>query len=193
MPKKSLPVTARGPFDDDPRYEVELVGARKIRALLRQCAEHRESIGLTQTEVARVMGTSQSAVSDLESHQVSPRITTLIRYVAALGGSLTLDPCFGSGKPADPHGEVTAPAPTATAPMAPQTAFATPGARNRRRAGIAKKWSLDPISGIGPTALVYDLSAEPSRVQALERVDIEATSVAPPVHPLYVPTIVDVP
>ena len=46
------------------------------------------SLGLTQTEVAARMGTSQSAVARLESGEADVRISTLERYAAALERSL---------------------------------------------------------------------------------------------------------
>ena len=45
-------------------------------------------IGLSQTEVAARMGTSQSAVARLESGDADVRLSTLERYVAALGERL---------------------------------------------------------------------------------------------------------
>lgn len=50
----------------------ELVAARRER-------------GLSQTEIAARMGTSQSAVARLERGDVDARLSTLERYVAALG------------------------------------------------------------------------------------------------------------
>jgi len=41
--------------------------------------------GLTQTAVAARMGTSEAAVSRLESGEVDPEISTAERYAAALG------------------------------------------------------------------------------------------------------------
>lgn len=41
-----------------------------------------------QREVAERMGTTQSAVSDLEQGRVDPRLSTLQRYVRALGARL---------------------------------------------------------------------------------------------------------
>ena len=53
-------------------------------------AKKRRELGLSQTEVAARMGTSQSAVARLESGDADVRISTLERYVAALGHRLDL-------------------------------------------------------------------------------------------------------
>ncbi len=47
-------------------------------------ADHRRARGLTQTEVAARMGTSQSAVARLEAGHGDARLSTLQRYAAAL-------------------------------------------------------------------------------------------------------------
>jgi predicted transcriptional regulator len=48
----------------------------------------RLDLGLTQTEVAARMGTSQSAVARLESGDADVRLSTLERYAAALSHEL---------------------------------------------------------------------------------------------------------
>jgi transcriptional regulator with XRE-family HTH domain len=53
--------------------------------LIRRLVELRRHHGLSQTEVAARMGTSQSALARLESGQSDTRMSTLVRYAAALG------------------------------------------------------------------------------------------------------------
>lgn len=48
----------------------------------------RRANSLSQTDVATTMGTTQSAVSDLEGGRVEPRISTLMRYAQAVGADL---------------------------------------------------------------------------------------------------------
>jgi transcriptional regulator with XRE-family HTH domain len=48
----------------------------------------RRERGLSQTEVAARMGTSQSAVARLEAGESDARMSTLSRYAAALGTEL---------------------------------------------------------------------------------------------------------
>ncbi len=57
--------------------------------LVRKLAEQRQAAGLSQTEIAARMGTSQSAVARLESGTADVRASTLERYAAAVGGQIT--------------------------------------------------------------------------------------------------------
>ena len=57
--------------------------------LVRELAGQRQAAGLSQTEVAARMGTSQSAVARLESGTTDVRASTLERYAAAVGGQIT--------------------------------------------------------------------------------------------------------
>lgn len=61
--------------------------ARRRRALAEGLADRRLALGLTQTEVAARMGTSQSAVARLESGEADVRLSTLERYAAAVDAS----------------------------------------------------------------------------------------------------------
>ena len=56
--------------------------------LVRELAGRRQAAGLSQTEVAARMGTSQSAVARLESGTTDVRASTLERYAAAVGGEI---------------------------------------------------------------------------------------------------------
>jgi ribosome-binding protein aMBF1 (putative translation factor) len=57
--------------------------------LVRDLAGRRQAAGLSQTEVAARMGTSQSAVARLESGTADVRASTLERYAAAVGGQIS--------------------------------------------------------------------------------------------------------
>jgi len=57
--------------------------------LMRELAVRRQDAGLSQTEIAARMGTSQSAVARLESGEADLRASTLERYAAALGTEIT--------------------------------------------------------------------------------------------------------
>jgi ribosome-binding protein aMBF1 (putative translation factor) len=57
--------------------------------LVRDLAGQRQAAGLSQTEVAARMGTSQSAVARLESGTADVRASTLERYAAAVGGQIS--------------------------------------------------------------------------------------------------------
>ena len=71
--------------------EVELIGSsRELAAFL--CAQRHQQ-GWTQTEVAQACGTTQSAVSDLETGEVVTVTVDLgVRVAAALGFRLALMP-----------------------------------------------------------------------------------------------------
>jgi predicted transcriptional regulator len=62
--------------------------AARRHELVSELEERRLSLGLTQTDVAARMGTSQSAVARLESGEADIRLSTLERYAAALSHEL---------------------------------------------------------------------------------------------------------
>jgi DNA-binding XRE family transcriptional regulator len=74
---------------------------RGRRRLVAELAASRRTLGLTQTEVAERMGTSQSAVARLEAQAADARLSTLERYAAALGRQLQwrLAPSAPKGHP----------------------------------------------------------------------------------------------
>jgi len=63
------------------------MAARRER-MVDDLVTRRLELGLSQTEVAARMGTSQSAVARLESGEADIRLSTLERYAAALGSVL---------------------------------------------------------------------------------------------------------
>jgi predicted transcriptional regulator len=65
----------------------EMSEARR-QALADDLVAKRVKLGLTQTEVAARMGTSQSAVARIESGGADVRLSTLERYAAAIGAEL---------------------------------------------------------------------------------------------------------
>jgi ribosome-binding protein aMBF1 (putative translation factor) len=64
--------------------------AQRRRRVIGELAGARRAAGLSQTEVAARMGTSQSVVARLESGQIDARLSTLQRYAAAVGRDLEL-------------------------------------------------------------------------------------------------------
>ena len=59
--------------------------AQQRAGLVRELVEQRLAAGLSQTEVAARMGTSQSAVARLEAGEADVRLSTIERYAAAVG------------------------------------------------------------------------------------------------------------
>jgi ribosome-binding protein aMBF1 (putative translation factor) len=56
-----------------------------------QVAERRRELGLSQAELARVCGTTQSAIARLESGGRPPRIDTLLKLAHALDCELHIE------------------------------------------------------------------------------------------------------
>lgn len=69
-------------------FEAQVQAARRNRELIAMLARWRSGLGLSQAECARRMRTSQPAVARLESHQHDVQLSTLARYVTALGLTL---------------------------------------------------------------------------------------------------------
>ncbi|MFG1923565.1 helix-turn-helix domain-containing protein [Cryptosporangium sp. NPDC048952] len=109
---------------------------RRRRETVGALADHRRAAGLSQTEIAARMGTSQSTVARLEAGDVDPRMSTLERYAEALGGRLDvslhfdpapaippglplLRPAYAPGSPLAPPGPAAPLAPAAAMPGSP--------------------------------------------------------------------------
>lgn len=75
----------------DPAFAAAYEDARIRAELLASCVRLRKEHGHTQADVARAMGTTQSAVSDLEAGATDPQLSTLQRYARAVGGKLGVD------------------------------------------------------------------------------------------------------
>jgi transcriptional regulator with XRE-family HTH domain len=69
--------------------------------LVDRLVEERQAMGLSQTEVAARMGTSQSAVARLERGDSDVRLSTLQRYAAALDRQVG----FGIAERGEPRGD----------------------------------------------------------------------------------------
>ena len=74
---------------DERRHNPVLPGFKEMAARRRALADdlvaRRVALGLTQTEVAARMGTSQSAVARMEAGDSDLRLSTVERYAAAVG------------------------------------------------------------------------------------------------------------
>ena len=62
--------------------------ADERRQFVNELVQERQRLGLSQTEVAARMNTSQSAVARLEAGELDIRLSTLQRYAAAVGRAL---------------------------------------------------------------------------------------------------------
>lgn len=69
---------------DDPAIHSRVAAALERRELARQLSERRRTAGLTQSQLAKRMGTSQGQVTRFESG-ADTRLSTVARYAAAVG------------------------------------------------------------------------------------------------------------
>ncbi|HDL6964099.1 TPA: helix-turn-helix domain-containing protein [Yersinia enterocolitica] len=73
----------------------ERVEQASIRLALSQL---RDELDMSQTELASAMGVQQPSIARIENADHDPRLSTLKRYVAALGGELSIDVTLPTGK-----------------------------------------------------------------------------------------------
>ncbi|EHN8792906.1 helix-turn-helix transcriptional regulator [Enterobacter kobei] len=74
--------------------------AAKVEVMRRIVAlnQLREELNVSQTELAAAMGVKQPTVAKIEQPGNDPRLSTLKRYVSALGGELSIDVTLPNGK-----------------------------------------------------------------------------------------------
>ncbi|MCW0937613.1 helix-turn-helix transcriptional regulator [Pantoea agglomerans] len=74
--------------------------AKKVDAMRQVIALHmlREELNLSQTEMAYAMGVKQPTIARMEQADNDPRLSTLKRYVTALGGEISIDVKLPTGK-----------------------------------------------------------------------------------------------
>lgn len=75
---------------EDPAQRAAEEDTDEFVALIDTLVAMRKGFGLTQAEVAEAMGTTQSAVSDIERIGGDPRISTVQRYARAVRARLHL-------------------------------------------------------------------------------------------------------
>jgi len=66
--------------------------ALETRRLLFSLGERRRELRLSQRVIAARMGTTQSALARMEHGEIDPRLSTVERYVKALGDQLAHQP-----------------------------------------------------------------------------------------------------
>ncbi|HFI4490959.1 TPA: helix-turn-helix domain-containing protein [Escherichia coli] len=82
----------------NPESQVRI--AAKVEEMRQTIALHqlREELNISQTEMAAAMGIKQPTLAKMEQADNDPRLSTLKRYVAALGGELSIDVKLPNGK-----------------------------------------------------------------------------------------------
>jgi DNA-binding XRE family transcriptional regulator len=82
-PVKSL-ASILGISDDDPELLAAREDTRGVDRLFDTLVTHRQARKISQADVAKRMGTTQSAVSDLERSGSNPKLFTLLKYARAI-------------------------------------------------------------------------------------------------------------
>ena len=74
--------------------------ATKVEEMRRIVAlnQLRDELNVSQTELAAAMGVKQPTVAKIEQPGNDPRLSTLKRYVSALGGEMSIDVTLPNGK-----------------------------------------------------------------------------------------------
>jgi len=72
----------------DPRFRAEYEALEDEFVLIRALIEARARAGLTQGELAKRMGTTQSAIARIEGGKINPSVDMLRRYAKATGSRL---------------------------------------------------------------------------------------------------------
>ena len=81
----------------DPQVKAEYDRLGPVFAVVGEMIEARQAAGLTQTEIATRMGTSQSVVARLENARHMPTFAMIARYAAAIGRRLDIRLVPGAG------------------------------------------------------------------------------------------------
>lgn len=80
-----------------------IVGRVSASSIVQRLVRLREQAGLTQVEVASLLGTSQPVIARLEAGGRDPRLSTLQRYARVVGAELEVTPLPGPALGAAGH------------------------------------------------------------------------------------------
>jgi len=75
----------------NPEFRAECEKADAEFALVEALVHARMNAKLTQAQLAKKLGTTQSAIARLEGGRISPSVATLRRYAQATGAKLRID------------------------------------------------------------------------------------------------------
>lgn len=93
--KKFSDLTADARRDPVRRARIDAARARTIEEIARyRLSELRKALGVTQAELAELIGKSQSAVSQIESGEIGLSLDVLRAIVSELGGTLEVAAVF---------------------------------------------------------------------------------------------------
>ena len=97
MPKttKFSDLTAAARRDPARRARIDAARTRTLEEIAQyRLAELRKALGVTQVELAELIGKSQSAISQIESGEIGLSLDVLRTIVAELGGTLEVAAVF---------------------------------------------------------------------------------------------------
>ena len=93
--KKFSDLSAEARRDPVRRARIDAAKARTLEEIARyRLAELRQALGLTQAELADLIGKSQSAISQIESGEIGLSLEVLRAIVSELGGTLEVAAVF---------------------------------------------------------------------------------------------------
>jgi DNA-binding XRE family transcriptional regulator len=93
--KKFSELSAEARRDPARRARIDAARTRALEEIARyRLAELRQALGLTQAELAELIGKSQSAVSQMESGEIGLSLDVLRSIVSNLGGTLEVAAVF---------------------------------------------------------------------------------------------------
>lgn len=89
--------------EQDPQVAAGRKHGAAIARLIETLVRARERLGLRQVQVAKAMGTTQSAISNFERVGGDPKMSTVLRYADAIGADvqfMVIFPANGAKAPA---------------------------------------------------------------------------------------------
>jgi DNA-binding XRE family transcriptional regulator len=93
--KKFSDLSAEARRDPARRARIDAAKTRALEEIARyRLAELRQALGLTQAELADLIGKSQSAISQIESGEIGLSLEVLRAIVTELGGTLEVAAVF---------------------------------------------------------------------------------------------------
>ena len=78
--------------ETDPQGAVVVEEAEELAVIVGTLIRQRNSLGISQRELAAMCGMPQSSVARIESCKTTPNLDTLLRLVHSLGLKLTVSP-----------------------------------------------------------------------------------------------------
>ena len=75
-----------------PSDEAEIAEFEALSRIISSIIERRNSLGISQRELAEICNMPQSSVARIESYKTIPKLDTLLKITQSLGLNLTLSP-----------------------------------------------------------------------------------------------------